>query len=761
MDLAFNLSSLRRTAAILERLERALAVNIRLHHADGMLQAGDIFLFNHFARFETFIPQYLIHRHTGALVRSVASAEFFQQDDRFSRYLLGLGAVPNDHPRLLPFLAEEILRGRKVLIFPEGGMVKDRLVLDATGDYAVYSRSARTRRKHHSGASVLASTLAAFKIALRSVNDDDLLHKWMQSLNLSRQELLTALNRPTLMVPGNITFYPLRVDETALHRLIDGFTRRHPQQAEELLVESNILLRNTDMDLRLGSAIPADGRWSRRGLGYWRTLLENAADLDQLFSLDAQHGPVESQLVARQLRHQSLALRDRTMGRLYEPTTINLSHLAASLLHYRLTVGQPDIPRRQFHHALFLAIRALQRSPEVHLHRGLVAPERYAGVIDDSCPGLTDLLDVAEASGVLERGPEFYRVLPKLKEATAFDSIRKENPLGVYINEAAPIKAVAGIAAQALDEAAALDDQTLSHLLFAEELKALAWARKHFAQPRFADINSQETASQSALPFWLAPEKPRRLGVLLVHGFLASPAELRSLGDRLLQRGYPVLGVRLAGHGSSPWDLRKKRWQDWLASVRRGIQILSPFVDQIALVGFSSGGALSLICAALHPQKLAGVVSCSAPLKFRNANLAVVPFIHSANEIVRRLSNRDGLVVFRPNDSEHPDINYRNIPVSALNQLRQMVEELKERLALVKTPCLLLQGSEDRVVDPISATLIHQRLTSASFRRLQMIPASRHGILNEDLGGCQQMVIDFIESLGGDDNAVTVCPGTE
>ncbi|HSH68679.1 MAG TPA: hypothetical protein VK997_02090, partial [Deferrisomatales bacterium] len=97
-DLEISPSVYQWTGRTLSVLERLLKVNIKLHHEQGQIEAGDIFLFNHFARFETFIPQYLIHRHTGALCRSVAAAEFFHEGDPFSRYLLSLGAVPNDYP---------------------------------------------------------------------------------------------------------------------------------------------------------------------------------------------------------------------------------------------------------------------------------------------------------------------------------------------------------------------------------------------------------------------------------------------------------------------------------------------------------------------------------------------------------------------------------------------------------------------------------------------------------------------------------------
>ena len=79
-----------------DRVKSLLGVRIKLHHEQGQIEQGDVFLFNHFARMETFIPQYLIYRETGAFCRSVAAAEFFKGDGRFKRVLTDLGAVPND-----------------------------------------------------------------------------------------------------------------------------------------------------------------------------------------------------------------------------------------------------------------------------------------------------------------------------------------------------------------------------------------------------------------------------------------------------------------------------------------------------------------------------------------------------------------------------------------------------------------------------------------------------------------------------------------
>ena len=112
-------------------LRRRVGMNMAVHAAEGLIEKGQIFQFNHFARFETIIPQYFIYQETGAYCRCVADHGLFEGSDRFAKLLWSVGAVPNNHPGLLAFLAAEILRGRKVIIFPEGGMNKERQIASA------------------------------------------------------------------------------------------------------------------------------------------------------------------------------------------------------------------------------------------------------------------------------------------------------------------------------------------------------------------------------------------------------------------------------------------------------------------------------------------------------------------------------------------------------------------------------------------------------------------------------------------------------
>ena len=739
------------TVRVLSALRSRLGVNIQLRGRKDVLESGHIFLFNHFARFETFIPQYLMYQETGAYCRSVAAREFFVKDDVFSNYLMDLGAVPNDYPRLLPFLAEEVLRGRKVIVFPEGGMVKDRRVLDEAGAYSIYSSSARERRKHHTGAAVLALTLEAFKAGILEIHkagDTPTLQRWAGILGMDgTDDLLASVRRPSLVVPANITFYPIRVGDNILRKGVDFFAKGLSEKlSEELLIEGNILLKNTDMDIRLCE--PEDpGKvlnwWDRKLLA---KLVRRAESLDQLFDLEGGARRLDEKFIARKLGREFLGLRDAYMRSMYSGVTVNLSHLASRILCSFVDEGRTEVDYETFHRTLYLALKYAQEEPSIHLHRSLMVPTGYDGVFDGRSPGLEQFLKTATESGLVKRGSEGYLFLPNLLEEHSFHEVRLENFILVYANEVAPVAAARRAVQRAIKDALSRDDVALAHLLFDDEMTAFAWNKRYFSLAQYRDINDQETATANAEPYLFLPEKPKGLGIVMVHGFLASPAELRGFAEKLKAEGYPVIGVRLKGHGTSPWDLRGRSWKDWMDSVRRGYRIMQAFADRICLVGFSTGGALSLILAAERPDRLAGVAAVSAPLKFRNRNLIFVPLIHGANKLVRWVSSFEGVMPFRANISEHPDINYRNMPVRGLYELRLMADELKRRLKDVQCPVTIVQSTGDQVVNPRSGERIRRRLGSAE-KTLHMIASDHHGILNEDIGGSQELVAAFIRSL--------------
>ena len=112
------------------------------------------------------------------------------------------------------------------------------------------------------------------------------------------------------------------------------------------------------------------------------------------------------------------------------------------------------------------------------------------------------------------------------------------------------------------------------------------------------------------------PETNR--GVLLIHGLMAAPEEVRELADFLYSQGYTVYAPRLAGHGTSAIDLAQQSYGDWVASVNRGHNILKTCCGRIVVAGFSTGGGLTLHQAVTKPKDFTAVISINAPLKFKS-----------------------------------------------------------------------------------------------------------------------------------------------
>src|SRR5690606_18002663 len=140
-------------------------------------------------------------------------------------------------------------------------------VMNEDNEFMIFSHSKQTFRKHHSGAAVLALTLDLFKRRIQSLfekQDTERLNHWRDALEFESHDALRAsVEKPTLIVPGNITFHPLRIGGNFLSNALKLINRDISKSLlEEAIIEGNILLRETDMDIRFGKPIQALQKWS-------------------------------------------------------------------------------------------------------------------------------------------------------------------------------------------------------------------------------------------------------------------------------------------------------------------------------------------------------------------------------------------------------------------------------------------------------------------------------------------------------------------
>ncbi len=738
----------------------ALKVKLTLHDDQDSINIGQIFVINHFSRFETFIPQYLIYEETAAFCCSITHSEFFKGDDAFARYLLEVGGVPHDYSQILPLLASQILRGRKAIVFPEGGMVKNRHVVHSDDGYKIYSRTGKQWRKQHTGAAVLGICLDLFKEAARYAfehNDYKKINHWMVQLKLDNlDEFHQIIQQPTLIVPVNITFYPIRVNDNFLlkgARLLNpGIKHRH---LEELLIESNIVLRETDMDIHFGDAVNMASCWDKKERLLKQAILSGIESIDHVFNLqDSQHSTTRR--LAKRIYGNAECIRDQYAHSMYRAVTVNLSHLASVLIMKCIERKQQSITNSLFHITLYLTLKQLQLHSTVFLHDSLRNPESYGDLLNGITKGLQRFINMAIDNQLISDTGSDYLLLPKLEQAFSVDEIRMENLIAVYANEVAAIEEISLAIDEAQINAASVNTTQLARLRFDDEMILLRLDIEHAPQPEYKDIDQSiggsdskeliETAIQNPAPFLLEPQSnPSQHGVLLIHGLLASPAEVRPFGEFLVEAGYTVLGIRLKGHGTTPLELASVGKNEWYQSVKHGYDILSGLVEHVHLVGFSTGGALALLLAAEQPEKVSSVAAVCVPLKFQNPNMMLISLLHGVNRFTQWVATKDAIKAFVLHDTEHPDINYRHVPVSALYELRQLIDELEKKLKHVLCPVALLQAQNDPIVDPSSALRLYEQLTTADATLIQ-IPADKHGILYTNTGQVWERIKDCLHT---------------
>jgi carboxylesterase len=182
------------------------------------------------------------------------------------------------------------------------------------------------------------------------------------------------------------------------------------------------------------------------------------------------------------------------------------------------------------------------------------------------------------------------------------------------------------------------------------------------------------------------------VGCILVHGFTASPQEMRGLGEYLAGQGYSVMGVRLAGHSTEVQDLPRMRWWDWLASVSDAYNLLRNLTDQIFVIGLSLGGILSLTFAARYPVD--GVVAMAAPHHLPND-----PRLHFVRLIaLLHPYHPKGTPMWFDQDALKQRVAYNADPLICFVQIQQLLAEMRSGLPEISAPALLIYSKNDPAV---------------------------------------------------------------
>lgn len=226
-------------------------------------------------------------------------------------------------------------------------------------------------------------------------------------------------------------------------------------------------------------------------------------------------------------------------------------------------------------------------------------------------------------------------------------------------------------------------------------------------------------------------------GCLLLHGFTSTPEEIRWLGQDLANRGYTVLGARLAGHGTDPRDLARTRFGDWLVSVEEGLALLRGAADRVFIAGQSMGGMLALLAAAEYP--LDGAVAMAVPFSVADDRpLLLMRLLSWLRPMVRKEGVEFDPELGARREKEYPA--YAVYPSRIYSEIARLRQEMAAALPRIQVPVLLLQSRDDALIPPDSMERIYDALGTADKEKV-WLKGLGHGMVRDPQ---RQVVFDAV-----------------
>jgi len=691
-----------------------------LHGTENVPQGSIIFVINHFTRIETILMPFHIFELTKVPVWSLADGRLF--DGAFAGYLDSIGIVSTKDPQRDLLIVKTLLTGEANWIFyPEGQMVKDKKIVD--GARYIIS-SAGGKRPPHTGAAVLALRAEFYRqrLARMAEANPGEASRLMELFRIDSIEPVLA--RKTWIVPVNITYYPLRAHENALSWLVTHMVKDlSPLAREEMLTEGTMLLSGVDIDIRFGAPIAVT-----------ECLECSPIDLD-IFSKSRIdfNDPISSR---RKMRQVAVKNMRQYMAAIYSMTTVNHDHLFSSMLRLLpfAKINEDNLKRRVF----LVTIENLEEMG-VHLHRSL-RTSQLSLLTDDRFNKYQDFINLAvEKKIVKKKGDSLIRNAALFSSPFDFSRARIDNPVAVIANEVIPLQQLQ----RKIRTIAWLPPFQLRHRI-SDFL--LAKGETDFAADYETFFNAVESKTKEVGAPLLIKGRSRHLGVVLMHGFLAAPLEMKELAQYLGRQGIWVYVPRLKGHGTSSADLATRTYQDWVESVDEGYAVMSNICQRVVVGGFSFGGGLSLDIAARVPM-VAGVFAVCPPMRIHDISSKLAPAMGLWNQLMDLAHYDMAKKEFLEISLEHPQINYARLPVASISEMERFMAFLEPKLATIKTPALIVQSRGDPVVNPNGSKGLFERLGSKEKKYL-LFDLNRHGILmGEGAAKVHAAIAEFIECV--------------
>ena len=715
-----NRFAYRTTALAIKGLSKISKARMFIHGEENIPSGSKIFVINHFTRMETLLIPYQIDRLIDVPVWSLADYGLFK--GALASILDKVGAISTKNPDRDLLMVKSLLTGEAAwVIFPEGRMVKNKKIVEKGRFMISYAGG---KHPPHTGAATLALRTEFYRQRLRHLSEQNS-DEAKRLLDLFKIDSVNdIMEKSTSIVPVNLTYYPIRAQENILSKLAMRFVEKVPSRMmDEIMTEGTMLFSGVDIDIRIGKPINVNEYLKAPKIIEDVVSEEKINFEDELPSINM-------------MRKSALNIMKEYMTAIYGMTTINHDHLFASILRMMpfKKIDEDDLKRR-----VFLAATESFDKKGMNIHSSIDMDQTHL-ITDDRYNKFKDFITMAlEKDLVHTKGKRIIKNKSRIASVLEFHSSRLENPIAISANEVEPLKLL-----QKCIKKLSRKSKNKIQKMVVEKVKERSLLQYHEDYENFY-VKGESKDKSVGMPF-LIKGKKKGIGVVLVHGYMAAPLEVRELALYLGKRGIWVYVPRVKGHGTSPNDLATRTYSDWINSVDEGYAIISNLCDTVVVGGFSNGAGLALDLSS-RVKDVKGVFAVCPPMKLKDLASFFVPAVDSWNKFMEKVHLDSAQMEFVDNHPENPHINYTRNPVSGVRELERLMDSVEDKLPEIKVPALVVQAIGDTVVNPKGSRKLYQQLGSKD-KEYILFNFQRHGIvLGEGSEKVYNVIGDFVENI--------------
>ncbi len=677
---------------------------IKIEGQKNIPRGAIIFCANHFTRIETLFLPYHIHAITKKQIWSLAAKELF--DLPILEGLLNrLGAVSTSDPQRDQLILQTLLSGHvQWIIFPEGMMVKNKKLIknnrfSLTDDQGVFPP--------HTGAAALALRCEFYRERLRRLSKTGKPEFERLSASLKITDMDQVLTQNTHIVPVNITYYPGNARANILGSIAKTILKDPSKRViDELMTEGGMLFSGVDITIRFGDPIEIKPYLND-------PYIESMLNVGRRVRFD---GDIYSNKISKQISNE---IMERYMSAVYEMTTLNYDHVMAGILKH-FPYKKEGIDIYEFICKVYYAITCLVLN-RICCVSDIFKKNQVHLLINDRHDRISRFLSLAQKTQMIEiKGDRFFKDQARFFIRSNFHTIRTENPILVMANEVEPV-AAAEVCLKKIAQKSRKQIQKLVKNRLIEKMNV------DFSKAYNTYYIEGESKKKRIGRSLFLKHEDEIAGVLLIHGYMAAPEEMKTFAHYLHERGFTVFVPRLAGHGTAPEDLAKTIHEEWMESVEEGYVALRHSCDKLIIGGFSTGAGLALELAC-RVDDYEAIFAVAPPMQLNDMGSYFVPAIDAWNSMIKKIHLSAIAKEFLENNPENAHINYIRNPIAGIHQLEMLMEQLAPRLKMIEKPVLVVQSRRDPVVSPKGTHKLFEKLGSM-VKEYYLFDYDRHGIL--------------------------------